>query len=289
MSRRHLSCLVSLLLALLLMVIASCMDDEAADNPPLAVRRTCLTRDPGDLERAAIAAHLELAGHTTARGATEDIVAVHVHVIRRDTSVAGGNVSDHQVMAQLDVLNAAYAGTGFQFQLASIDRTTNPDWYSMGVRSDAEARAKHELRRGGPRELNLYTAEPTAGILGWSTFPWDRAEDPELDGVVIRATTMPGGGLPPFDEGDTATHEVGHWMGLYHTFQGGCSAPGDGIDDTPAEAEPAFGCPEQQLSCGGQTPDPSWDFMDYSDDACMDRFTPGQVQRMQEVWAAYRQ
>jgi hypothetical protein len=215
-------------------------------------------------------------------------INVYVHVIREGEGAEKGDLPMELIQKQMDVLNEGFKSTGWQFKLKEVDRTTNPDWYRAGP--DDEKAMKEALRKGTAQDLNIYFNRPGGGLLGWATFPDEYQNNPKLDGVVILNTTLPGGSNAPYNEGDTATHEVGHWMGLWHTFQGGCNGKGDEVADTPAEASPAYGKPEGRDSCPGQPGlDPVHNFMDYTDDAWMNHFTPGQDQRMDTLWNLYRE
>jgi hypothetical protein len=215
-------------------------------------------------------------------------LTVYFHVINKGSGVSNGDVPTSQINDQINVLNSAYAGTGFSFTLGSVDRTTNATWYTAGPGPQAEAQMKLALRQGGKNALNIYSSNPGGGLLGWATFPWNYSSKPSNDGVVILYSSLPGGTAAPYNLGDTGTHEVGHWLGLYHTFQGGCNKTGDYINDTPPERSPAYGCPAGRDSCKKGGVDPIENFMDYSDDACMFQFTTGQAARMESMWTNYR-
>uniref|UniRef100_A0A8H7YBS7 Peptidase M43 pregnancy-associated plasma-A domain-containing protein n=1 Tax=Psilocybe cubensis TaxID=181762 RepID=A0A8H7YBS7_PSICU len=139
--------------------------------------------------------------------------------------------------------------SGHDLQIAVLNRDFNSKGNEIYLETVAmQTEMKQKLRKGGPETLNVYTVgfhnTQAEGLLGYATFPTDYKSLPKDDGVVIQYGTLPGGNLAPFNKGKTLTHEVGHWVGLYHTFEGGsCSSSGDEVSDTPAQLKPTSGCP----------------------------------------------
>jgi len=190
------------------------------------------------------------------------------------------------------VLNADYAGSGYKFTLSGTTHTCNADWFDNAAPSTPQQTAmKNALRVGSAATLNLYSVGFSsgfgAGLLGYATFPWSYSSTPKDDGIVFRYSTVPGGTIAHYNLGRTVTHEVGReyrrsivmserqsrcslgydlvladraccldWVGLYHTFQGGCFGSGDYVSDTPAEASPAFQCPIGRDTCNSTGVDP---------------------------------
>jgi hypothetical protein len=260
------------------------VDQEAFLNSGLRCGTAQLTQDAMDAIEDVVRQRMLQAGND----ATGGTINVYFHVIRKGTGYSNGDIPDSMIADQIRVLNDAYRSWGWQFALVSTDRTTNSTWYGMRQGSKAERDAKRALRKGTADDLNIYTANLGGGLLGWATFPSSYATNPTNDGVVILYSSLPGGTAAPYNQGDTATHEVGHWMGLYHTFQGGCNAPGDYVDDTPYEASPAYGCPTGRNSCSSAGLDPITNFMDYTDDPCTNTFSSGQDSRMDSMFTTYR-
>jgi len=242
------------------------------------------------------AARLETAqrnGEVTTE-ATGGVINVYFHVVNKGAGVANGDITDAMVDSQMNVLNAAFAVSGWSFNRVSTTHTTNATWYN-GCYGTSESAMKSALRQGSADDLNIYTCNPSNGILGYATFPSSYNSAPSKDGVVLLYSSLPGGTAAPYNLGDTGTHEVGHWMGLYHTFQGGCAknetSGGDYVADTPAERSAAYGCPGGRDTCTGSRfpgQDPIENFMDYTDDSCMFEFSSGQDTRMDSLFTTYR-
>jgi hypothetical protein len=222
-------------------------------------------------------------------------VDVYFHVVY-DAAIPASNVSDTAISQQMTVLNLGYAGmeggvdTGIRFRLVGVDRTANTAWFNARPGSQDERDMKQALHRGNASDFNVY-ATTASYYLGWAYFPSTYKTKPWLDGLVIDWESMPGTSTRyagRYDLGKTATHEAGHWFGLYHVFQGGCNNWGDYVADTPPQLIATRGCPEGQDSCKEPGLDSIHNYMDYSYDSCYNQFTAGQAARMQDQWLFFR-
>ncbi len=156
-------------------------------------------------------------------------INVYFHVVSHSNGT--GNIPDAWLNNQINAMNEHYSGldtpvyrgaasnTSFRFVNAGVTRTVNDSWYAAGPGSAAQTAMKNALHQGTADDLNFYT-NSGGGYLGWATFPNEYTGAPLQDGVVCYWASLPGSSYVPYNEGDTGTHEVGHWLGLYHTFQG---------------------------------------------------------------------
>ncbi|GME36547.1 Peptidase M43 pregnancy-associated plasma-A [Neofusicoccum parvum] len=220
-------------------------------------------------------------------------VDTYFHVVAASTALSDGYVTqqDQMLSDQLDVMNENYAPHGISFTLLGTTRTINSNWASDG----AELTMKKSLRQGDYKTLNIYFQKAIGGNLGYCYFPSTSATEGSnsfyYDGCSILYSSLPGGSATNYNLGKTVTHEVGHWFGLYHTFQGGCSEllGGDRIADTPAQASASSGCPTGRDSCPNKEGvDPIHNYMDYSYDSCYEEFTDDQETRMYSMWNTIR-
>ncbi|KAL4996135.1 hypothetical protein BDV10DRAFT_115238 [Aspergillus recurvatus] len=248
------------------------------------------------------------------RKALESIeIETWFHIV--SSKASGDLVSDDMIATQLSYLQDAYQNASISYRLEGVTRQINDEW----ARNEDELAMKDALRRGSYRTLNVYfqsdlqvptgseaqghqldfSEQLSSSVLGFCTLP-----DPSIngtsprssyvkDGCNVLAKTMPGGSLTHYNRGGTAIHEIGHWNGLLHTFEGESCSPdneGDYIDDTPQESVPTDGCPARKDSCPDSPGvDPVRNFMDYSSDECYEHFTPAQVKRMRDMWFTMRE
>ena len=265
-------------------------------------RPVCGTKPRSDMEILADAARVaELKSRGVSRKpGTVITINTYVHIIHDGVE---GWLPESTIREQIRVLNQAYESRGFRFEMVpSTPGNPNPDYSNNAAWfNDAEVAYKTALKEGSGDDLNIYTTSG-GGYLGYAYYPTVVGSAYEvLDGLVLPYGTLPGATQPGISDipgytynlGDTGTHEVGHYLGLAHTFEGHCSPYNDGVADTPPERSPDFNCTAGRDTCpdrGGLVLlDPIHNFMDYSDDLCLFEFTPGQADRMSIQWALYRQ
>ena len=221
-------------------------------------------------------------------------------------NTAAENISEAQVMSQMDILNEDFrrlnadqdnewsqaADTQIEFCLASQDPNGNPTDGILRVPTNLTSFGTNDAMKftsqGGSDAwpasdyMNFWVCDLGSSLLGYAQFPGGPAS---TDGIVCNytATGNTGTASAPFDLGRTATHEVGHYLNLRHIWgDGGCGAS-DFVDDTPDSDGPNYGCALGSVACG--TTDMVQNYMDYSDDACMNLFTQGQSDRMNALFA----
>jgi PKD repeat protein len=237
-------------------------------------------------------------------------IPVVFHIIQKTDGT--GAIDDALIHSQIDILNedfdavAGSPGSGgnagkIRFVLASTDAQGNPTTGILRVTDNSYfadpgsglSPMKNALHWETSKYFNIYTNDAN-GALGYATFPSESAGEGE-DGVVLLYTSVgrdaPQGGI--YNQGRTATHEVGHYLGLFHSFQGGCGSAntpygsGDLIKDTNAHASPNFECTAATSTCGSFAL-PIENYMNYTPDTCMTKFTVEQVNRMRCSIINYR-
>ncbi len=240
---------------------------------PVAQPQRCATYTPTQI----------VYSNSSYRLASNITIPVIFHVIYLTNGT--GNVSDSQLQKQIDSLNEGYSGSIFSFFLAGISRT--PD-NTLHYLTGHETNITNALSVDPTHVLNIYIGN-AGSYLGWVYyFPWDANENNKLHGVFIDYRSLPDGSYTDFNEGNTATHEVGHYLGLYHTFQNGCSSPGDEVDDTPYHTV-NYDCPAPSTNtCPQAGNDPIHNYMNYVNDPCMYELTSGQYNRSSSIIGQYK-
>jgi hypothetical protein len=240
-------------------------------------------------------------------------IPVVIHIVHR-TANPSENISDEQIMSQLETLNNDYrrlnkdatstpslfqplaADCGIEFKLAQrtpdgkatngIERYASARKTPWGKSDDVKIPSLGGISPWNPSKyLNLYVCAIGGGVLGYSSMPGSLAA---YDGVVIdyRFFGTKGSVVAPFNMGRTTTHEVGHWLNLRHTW-GDNDCGDDLVNDTPKQREPNYGCVAfPHISCSNDSRgDMFMNFMDYTDDGCMNMFSVGQKARIQALFA----
>ena len=215
-----------------------------------------------------------------ADGFESDELRIVFHVI--EAADGTGHLADEQVLDQLALIKVAYEGLDTRkIVLDAVNRIVDERYFTRCLEQPIWEELTERYAVTPARTVNVYSCLMIPPfVVGMATFPWEYPADSPLRGVRVSYQTFPGEDLAPYNQGATLVHEIGHYFGLLHTFAYGCEAPGDGVADTVAEASPAYGCPVGRDSCPGGGADPVTNFMNYSDDACMTDFTPGQFERI---------
>ncbi|CAH0051493.1 unnamed protein product [Clonostachys solani] len=260
-------------------------------------------------------ANYEIPTRTASIASADPIeVNTYIQVITNGSTIDDGYLTSEQLDKQKAVMNDVFADHSIQFNFLDTTYTENEDWAHGIMMQDMSI----ALRKGSYKDLNIFFLQSMGGqVTGQCSFPLNLTDFPDpgrmksLDGCMVVSSTIPGGSHPTYNGGLTAVHEVGHWFGLIHVFTDTCGGNRDEVDDTPEQATATYGCPTGKDSCpefpgvdsihnysefisDGVTLSPKACLLmilevDYSDDYCKTEFTPGQVSRMHNAWATYRE
>ncbi|CAI6338984.1 unnamed protein product [Periconia digitata] len=218
-------------------------------------------------------------------------IDTYIHIVATGPNQADGMVLDDQIMKQMVVINDAFNKRGFSFKLAGTSRTVSQDLAIIDNKEEKTEKLGAKFRRGNYQALNLYIVKDMPGnIAGDCSLPMTRHGGKYLhDGCRFNYDTLPAKG-----DGKVLVHEIGHWLGLAHTFQEGdtntlnpsCTAGhGDDVADTPVHLRPQTGSCDPVKSCPGVAgSDPVSNFMNYTPSKCWTGFTDGQATRMHSMW-----
>jgi hypothetical protein len=145
---------------------------------------------------------------------------VYWHSIRTDTGLRG--ITSQMIANSIILLNSVFSNVGFSFTLASTDFTNSNAYFYADDGTTAETNMKNQLHKGDANDLNIYSVglSDVSGSLGYAEYPWNYASSPKQDGIVIDTSATVGGTSPGYEQGDILVHMVGHWLGLFHVFEG---------------------------------------------------------------------
>ena len=223
---------------------------------------------------------------------TKITVPIVFHVIMGSDN--SGDVLDNQLTQQIDVLNNCFSGTdySFIFYLSGINRVKNNNWRDLAVGTTAVTNMVNELAIDPKHVLNIYiTSTYPSYQLGWLIdWMWNLPENSPQNGIVIKTDCLPGGNYTNYNSGISCAHEVGHYMGLYHTFDdlNKCNY-NDLVADTPVHNMNSKCPPENTDTCPNKEGlDPIHNYMNYTYDNCRTEFTKGQRDRMSFMVSEYR-
>jgi predicted Zn-dependent protease len=278
-------------------------DDVDFEFPPCGAEES---KPEQRLEESKVMSHWKTRHANRDLGETNYVIPVHFHVLRDDDGKKG-DVTDGMLYAYMQHVNEAFSSTPFSFLMSSVERIDNTELYKCTFSNGREAKTAHNVP--GTNNLNVYLCDIQNGSGGWSYQPYLAGTN--QDGVVIesnyRKYFVPSKG---YIRRTVLPHEVGHWLGLYHTFQDECDSTyskndawnntqfsyynGDGVSDTAAHTKGSKNCIRRWNTCPddveGVDPgnDPLDNLMSYAPERCQHNFTPGQQERMVAMYEHYR-